>query len=238
MTEKEDNIFNYYIIKYYNENEEYKVKSSRNSFEIDEIFSGFIHLLNDDGKIVFAKKINNGIEDEKKFFNYEFKKERKNNENLFSKVEEECFDVTTVSYTDNYVRWGNGPAIYVSSTYNGTTVQTVCDSYWLPDLNISGGGGSGSYTNNGNGGVYNSCVGVECKYVIDDMELETIVVSPDIPVTDVQNYLKCFDTTQSAQLTVYVDQPKANQNDSWTGGSDKAGHAFINLSSINKMIID
>ena len=43
---------------------------------------------------------------------------------------------------------------YIKSTYHGSTTEEICETYWLPSLNISGGGGGGTYTNNGDGGAY------------------------------------------------------------------------------------
>lgn len=55
------------------------------------------------------------------------------------------------------------------------------------------------------------------------------VVSPDNPITDIEEYLECFDTTQGATLTIYVNQPIANQDDAFSMDGGKAGHAFISL---------
>ncbi len=100
---------------------------------------------------------------------------------------QDCYTVTIYHYTDNYIKWGDGPFIYVSSTFNGTSTETICDSYWLPDLNISGGGNSGGYyTNPGNSPAYQDCQSnsnknyqgryVEesnpCKYVISVNPIE------------------------------------------------------------------
>ena len=63
----------------------------------------------------------------------------------------------------------------------------------------------------------------------DDEAIDFIFEEPDTPIINMANYLKCFDLTKPAQFTIYVDQPIANQDDSWTGGKDKAGHAFISI---------
>ena len=56
-----------------------------------------------------------------------------------------------------------------------------------------------------------------------------LVVPPDIPVTDIKQYLKCFDTNQPATLTVYARQPSPGTTDTWSinGG---VGHSFISIS--------
>ena len=56
-----------------------------------------------------------------------------------------------------------------------------------------------------------------------------LVVPPDIPVTDIKQYLKCFNTNQPATLTVYTRQPTPGTSDTWSinGG---VGHAFVSIS--------
>lgn len=63
--------------------------------------------------------------------------------------------------------------------------------------------------------------------------VESVLEAPELLIEDMENYLRCFDTTKSAQLTIYIDQPIANQSDAWTTGDGKAGHAFINLTQGN-----
>lgn len=232
VTEDKKDNYKFYILKLYREKEE-KGKILEASLKTNNNFNGIIHLLNMNGDIVFAKKINKGIQDGKIFLNHEFKELRNIEENVQSKVDETCITVITFYYTDNYVVWGNGDPQYVSTTYNGFSTEEVCESYWLPNLNSAGGGGAGTYTNSGNGGVYQDCSGSDCKYVIDDLEIVTVVLSPDAPIADMEEYLECFDETQSAQFTIYVDQPKAGESDTWTTGNDKAGHAFISLTQGN-----
>lgn len=229
VTENEKQEYKYYILRFYQENYE-ETKNLDMSLASSESFTGIIHLLNSNGDIVFAKKLVEGIENNKKFYN--FKKQRHEEENLQSREDEDCTTETTYYYTDNYVRWGDGPAVYVSSTLTGYTTTTTCSSPWLPNLDTTGGGG-GLYNSSGSGGVYNNCSGVECKYKIDNVEVVTVLAAPDSPIDNMENYLNCFDTTKPAQLTIYVDQPIANQNDSWTSGNGKAGHAFISITQGN-----
>lgn len=228
VTESEEHEYKYYILKFYQENLK-NISAIENNLLGNSNFTGYTHLLNNNGDIVFAKIFKKGIEDNKKFYNKEFKELSKKDKNFYAKIEEECTTVTIYHYTDNYIRWGNDPAIYVSTTYNGSTTETSCELYWLPDLEISGGGGGGEYSKTDDGGVYNNCVGSTCKYQINDVEITTVLDAPDSPIVDVTDFLKCFDTSKSAQLTIYVDQPIANQNDSWTKASGKAGHVFISL---------
>tara|TARA_B110001450_G_scaffold103304_1_gene97813 strand:+ start:436 stop:2022 length:1587 start_codon:yes stop_codon:yes gene_type:complete len=171
ITENEKQEYKYYVVKFYNENSKSTSHLEKN-FAGSSDFSGFIHLLNKSGDIVFAKKFEGGIEDSKKFYNKEFKEKRNKDENLYARVDETCTTVTTHSWTDNYVRWGNETPILVSSTYNGSTTTESCESYWLPDLNIFGGGGSGLYIKSSSGGIYNDCNTPSCRYEIRDLALE------------------------------------------------------------------
>ena len=60
----------------------------------------------------------------------------------------------------------------------------------------------------------------------------TILVNrPDVPVTNIKQYLKCFDTNQPATLTVYARQPVPGTNDTYAfhDGKPGVGHAFISI---------
>lgn len=48
-------------------------------------------------------------------------------------------------------------------------------------------------------------------------------------ILDINEYLDCFDTNQSAVITVFVDQPTANDNDAWSGNptNPNTGHTFF-----------
>lgn len=170
ITANEKKEYTYYVVKFYKENSK-NTSHLEKSFAGSSNFSGFIHLLNKSSDIVFAKKFEAGIEDSKKFYNQEFKDKRNKDENLYARVEETCTTVTTHQWTDNYVRWGNGPPILVSSTYNGSTQTESCESYWLPDLNIFGGSGAGLYIKNSIGGIYNDCQTASCRHQIRDLAL-------------------------------------------------------------------
>ncbi|MBC8753947.1 hypothetical protein H2O64_04645 [Kordia sp. YSTF-M3] len=58
--------------------------------------------------------------------------------------------------------------------------------------------------------------------------------APDVPILDIRDYLNCFDLSQSAEITVYVDQPEPNTDNPWVlGGEIKAGHSFIGITQGN-----
>ena len=171
VTENEKQEHTYYILRFYEENLE-GITNSDKRFIGSHNFTGFIHLLDSYGNIVFAKKLDKGIEDPKKFYNKEFKELRKKDENLFAKVDETCVTVTTYHYTDWYNVDDEGNVYFIKTKYEGFTTEDVCETYWLPDLFTPGGGGTGTYTNNGgDGGVYNDCNGPKCSYEIEDKEI-------------------------------------------------------------------
>ncbi len=56
----------------------------------------------------------------------------------------------------------------------------------------------------------------------------------DPKITNVTTYLKCFNLSQGAKLTLYVDQPKANKSDTWSVNPNPfdpidVGHTFISI---------
>lgn len=61
--------------------------------------------------------------------------------------------------------------------------------------------------------------------------LETL--APEFPVEDLQEFLACFNTSQSAVFTLYANQPIKNSSASVSGGGD-VGHAFISISQNGK----
>lgn len=59
-----------------------------------------------------------------------------------------------------------------------------------------------------------------------------LIEEPDNPITNIAEFLECFDTTQDATLTVYIDEPVPGSGDTydmtWSGAV--VGHAFLSLS--------
>jgi hypothetical protein len=55
-----------------------------------------------------------------------------------------------------------------------------------------------------------------------------LVVPPTTPVTDIRQFLKCFDARQPAILTIYVKQAVTGTRNTYNGTD--VGHAFISLS--------
>lgn len=53
-----------------------------------------------------------------------------------------------------------------------------------------------------------------------------VVIGPPKVISNVKEYLKCFDLSKSAELIIYVDQPNPNSSDAYTLTGD-VGHTFI-----------
>lgn len=65
---------------------------------------------------------------------------------------------------------------------------------------------------------------------------DVTLVRPTIAnkITDINLYLKCFDLTQGAVFTLYVDQPTPNSNSAWSGNplspeGPNVGHTFLSI---------
>lgn len=59
--------------------------------------------------------------------------------------------------------------------------------------------------------------------------INLITPNPTLTILDINDYLKCFDLTQAATFTLYVDQPTPNSNTAWSGNplDPNVGHTFI-----------
>lgn len=60
-----------------------------------------------------------------------------------------------------------------------------------------------------------------------------LVVSPDKPIIDILDYIKCFNLNQSATFTVYARQPVPGHTDTWKwplgAARPDVGHTFISI---------
>jgi hypothetical protein len=122
----------------------------------------------------------------------------------------------------------------------------------------SGGGGGGSYTGSGGYGgsinpvgllpQYKVCPGddaqvpidypcpgdpVDDELPVDEWPIDVLVNAPPVGtiISDINKYLKCFDTNSGAQFTIYVDQPIPNSRDAYdrNGLDVDVGHTFIGI---------
>lgn len=91
------------------------------------------------------------------------------------------------------------------------------------DTGGSGGGGGAS----GGGGGGPSAGDGQSELPADAV----LVLPPDKPIANFQEYIKCFTTSQGATFTLYVRQPKPGTDDTWAGSIEDpdVGHTFISI---------
>lgn len=65
----------------------------------------------------------------------------------------------------------------------------------------------------------------------DDLKIE----DPNVEILDIQEYLECFDISQPAKITIYVDQPRPGHTDAVWGAFD-VGHTFISIEQGNEIV--
>lgn len=69
--------------------------------------------------------------------------------------------------------------------------------------------------------------------IVESLDNDIPIFQPNISnqINDINEYLKCFQTSQGAVFTLYVDQPTANSNESWSGNplNPNVGHTFISI---------
>lgn len=143
---------------------------------------------------------------------------------------------TTENYTDWYKRDADGTYLhtngyyysYGSTIYNGSSVRWV----WVS--------GSGDYTNysyspdgpaSESSGSYPDYNGTRINSWTIDTVLFTNLSDPII--SDITQYLECFSLDSGAILTIYVDQPTANSDETWSTSFSTGvdvGHTFISIS--------
>lgn len=60
-------------------------------------------------------------------------------------------------------------------------------------------------------------------------EAQIVIAGPANVITNLKDYLKCFNLAIGATFTIYVDQPTANSSSSWSGAPNDpdVGHTFI-----------
>jgi hypothetical protein len=103
--------------------------------------------------------------------------------------------------------------------------------FWGGGAGGSSGGGSSSGVGNNSGGP--TLEGGIVMPSEEEWASNLILNAPpagDI-ITDINHYLKCFDLGAAATVTIYVDQPKPNSRDTWSGFafSPDVGHTFISI---------
>ncbi|QHI37373.1 hypothetical protein IMCC3317_27520 [Kordia antarctica] len=63
---------------------------------------------------------------------------------------------------------------------------------------------------------------------------QIVFEGPEVLVPNIRDYLDCFSLLESAEITIYVDQPVPNTDDTWVSTGDiKAGHSFVKIKQGN-----
>src|SRR5581483_7193720 len=107
-----------------------------------------------------------------------------------------------------------------------------CTSMYLPETVDACGGGSSYSGVGGGGGMSNTNKA--------NLAAAPVVLSPTHIIVDIQDYLKCFQSTPGAtfQVTVCVDQPSPGSRNPWVisftdgasgSGATSAGHTYLIL---------
>ena len=70
---------------------------------------------------------------------------------------------------------------------------------------------------------------------IDNPDLVLVEAPQSNLITDINDYLDCFDTNQNAVFTLFVDQPTPNSNEPWSGNptDPDVGHTYISIKQGN-----
>ncbi|QTE21781.1 hypothetical protein [Polaribacter cellanae] len=238
MIKNENQEHSFYIYKSYTEDiNKKKLRTKNILLEEEEISNGLNHILDNEGDIVYAEKIKNGKKDENILFKKEFKK-KKTKDSYQSRMMENCYPVTTYHYVDNYLVWKiNGEPdqwVFAGSTLTGISVSQLCESYWLPDLNIGGGGNSGGYyTNPGNSPAYQDCQSnsnknYQGRYVEEDNPCKYVITVNPIECGEGYEYDSILGECVEEIVVVSPDDPIENL-EKFLGCLDKTKGATVTI---------
>lgn len=123
-----------------------------------------------------------------------------NNEQIINKKKTTIEQSTKTSKNNGCVLWGTYRTDWETGKETLLYTWWECSSDGKPEEEAPGGGGGAETT-------------------ID-------LLGPNVVINNINDYLKCFNLSQSAQLTIYVNQPVPNSPTAYTLGGD-VGHTFI-----------
>jgi hypothetical protein len=155
---KDKEEYNFYALRVYEKISETGNSISKVSFNAPLNFNGLIHLVDKEGDMVFARKVEKGENTIKNYFNKEFKEL----DPIKSKVDENCVDVVTYHLIDWYKKWNDAEGLhieYTSTQLISTSVESICAYVYLPDYDngVGGSGGGGGGTTSGVGVYKTDC---------------------------------------------------------------------------------
>lgn len=138
----------------------------------------------------------------------------------YSHAPGEC-NATSFVYVLNITMTCNGGGGNTSNNYNTNYINDP----------INGGVGGGSESN-GNGGVVDEPGGLDDGTSTTTPTGDMMVTfSPENPINDMNDYLECFNTNQSATVTVYALEPNPGSGDTHNGSY--VGHTFVSIQQGN-----
>jgi hypothetical protein len=145
-TVTEDNKFNFYAIKFLQNVDvsDENLIDSEVTFSNLANFTGMLHIVNKDKKIVFTKTLHDG----QLVYVSPFIGDRKSGTSEVQYREaENCITLSIPTYTEWYKVYPDGTMEYVSTQYTGFYNETICiGSAGLPDINPNGYNSAGIYT--------------------------------------------------------------------------------------------
>ncbi|WP_367772383.1 hypothetical protein AB3G33_02575 [Flavobacterium sp. WC2421] len=186
-----------------------------NVFQLDGTPVGQLVIFNGHSKNTTEKSVIEPLNEVINFYSYK--------QSLTNKAPEcvETYIVYTYALenTNHYssVTVGN----YTQLTYRNTTQETIITTSFMNTPYPCGTNGDSYYI------LYRTTIN---RDVVDEIVDDVVFfIGPSNKISNINDYLKCFNLAQSAQLTIYVDQPTANSSVPWSGSltDPNVGHTFI-----------
>lgn len=154
-TIKNENI-NFYALRVYEKISETGQIISAVNFNYSSNFNGLIHLVDNENAIVFAKKIEKGIESIKDYY----AKDLKELDPIKSREVYTCATVVTDHYKDWYKKWTDEDGSHTEYRYTqylGRSSEIICAYEYLPDYDTSSSGAGGGSPGAGPGTYKKDC---------------------------------------------------------------------------------
>lgn len=173
-----------------------------------ERYSGSIEIFNEKAESVFQSNFTNGEAN-----GYQSKSSNSTSRCSVSKIESYGLYQNGGFYLEGINIWVEGCGGSDTSFLNGSD-----SSVGNPSTSNGGSGASDGRAGSGGRGSVRTTPIIERKIV---------VVTPDKPISDMVDFLKCFDSSKSAQVTIYVAEPNPGSGDTHSGTN--VGHTFVSI---------